>query len=52
MPTRGYSARDPKRWQACMNQARAQMLALGWIERSLKFDEVKRRKAAKLYRLT
>lgn len=40
---------DVRRWQACREQARADMLAEGWIERSAKFDQVCFRRAKKLF---
>lgn len=50
MPCLYYGTeRDPRRWQRALDQARASMLAAGWIERSLKFPEVRLRKARRLY---
>lgn len=49
MPCAYTNERDPKRWAACRAQIRREMLADGWIERSLKFSEVLTRKALRLY---
>lgn len=49
MPVNATTERNPHRWQRAMDVARAQMLATGWIERSGKFNEVRHRKAVKLY---
>lgn len=42
---------DPKRWERCVQQSAATMIAAGWIPKARKFDEVRMRKARGLFRL-
>lgn len=52
MPMFGYSyfwESDPKRWESCRQAAGKQMVSEGWNPKALKFDEVCRRKAMKLW---
>ena len=49
MPVSGGFEVNPKHWQRALDLARSLMLDAGWIERSLKFNEVRLRKARKIY---
>ena len=53
MPTR-YGCKfwesNPRRWARCLRAAGAAMVAQGWLEKAGKFNQVRRRRAERLWR--
>lgn len=42
---------DPRKWAQCLEQAAESMVAEGWVRQARKFDEVRRKRATRLWRL-
>ena len=40
---------DPRRWERCRQEAAKAMIAEGWNPKARKFDEVRRRRAMRLW---
>ena len=53
MPTSGgyqyFWEVDPRRWERCRAEAGQQMIAEGWNPHAGKFDQVRRKRAMKLW---